>query len=86
MDTGYLECLWHDNMELVPDDPIEEIVEDGVRTKSGRIVKADAIIRATGFATSKLLFPMEIIGENGVSLHDHVSSHFAFFQFQTSQN
>lgn len=73
LDTDYLSCLWRDNMELIPDDPVERILEDGVRTKSGRSVKADAIILATGFATHKLLFPMKIVGENGTDLHEHVS-------------
>ncbi|CAK3896648.1 hypothetical protein DOTSEDRAFT_49642 [Lecanosticta acicola] len=71
MDTDYLSTLHRDNVELVSDDPVEEIVEDGVRTKSGRVVKADAIILATGFEVFRMLFPMEIIGETGVSLNDY---------------
>lgn len=72
-DTDYLLCLHRDNVELVYDDPIQEIVEDGVKTKSGRLVKADAIVLANGFETQQMLFPMEIYGEKGVSLNDHVS-------------
>lgn len=73
MDTDYLSSLWRDNVELVADDPVVEIVEEGVKTRSGRIVKADAIVLAIGFATSQMLHPMEIVGSNGVSLNDHVS-------------
>lgn len=73
LDTDYLACLWRENMELVPDDPIEGIEEHGVRTRSGRFVRADAIVRATGFQTHKLLFPMTIRGRDGVSLEEHVS-------------
>ncbi|TKX27476.1 flavin-binding monooxygenase-like protein 1 [Elsinoe australis] len=71
LDTDYLTCLWKDNMELVPDDPVDHIEEHGVVTKSGRFVKADAIALATGFQTEKLLFPMKIVGEGGISLEDH---------------
>ncbi|PNS21475.1 hypothetical protein CAC42_1254 [Sphaceloma murrayae] len=71
LDTDYLSCLWRDNMELVPDDPVDHIVGDGVVTKSGRFVHADAIVLATGFQTKKMLFPMKIVGENGVSLEEH---------------
>ncbi|KAF2224979.1 cyclohexanone 1,2-monooxygenase, partial [Elsinoe ampelina] len=74
LDTDYLACLWRDNMELVPNDPIDHIVEDGVVTKSGRHVHADAIALAIGFQTNKMLFPMKIIGENGIGLEDHWNS------------
>jgi cation diffusion facilitator CzcD-associated flavoprotein CzcO len=73
LDTDYLACLHRPNVELIPDDPVEEITETGVRTKSGREIPADAIVLATGFETQKMLFPLEIYGERGVSLNDHVS-------------
>lgn len=72
-DTGYLDCLHRQNVELIYDDPIVEIVKDGVQTVSGRKVKADAIILATGFQTQRLLFPMDIRGEEGTSVAEHVS-------------
>jgi cation diffusion facilitator CzcD-associated flavoprotein CzcO len=72
LDTDYLACLHRPNVELVANDPVEEIIPSGVRTKSGREVKADAIVLATGFATSQMLFPMDIRGKNGISLNDHV--------------
>lgn len=71
MDTDYLATLWKANMELVADDPVEQILESSVRTKSGREVKADAIVMATGFAVSRMLFPMEIYGQNGQSLNEY---------------
>ncbi|KAL2357051.1 hypothetical protein BJ546DRAFT_426549 [Cryomyces antarcticus] len=74
LDTNYLACLHRDNVELVHDDPVEEIVEHGVRTRSGRRVGADAIVLATGFATHQVLFPMKIIGERGISLNEHWQS------------
>ena len=72
MDTEYLACLHRKNVDLVWQDPIEEIVEDGVLTKSGRMVKADAIVLATGFSTQQVLFPMDIRGEGGLGLQEHV--------------
>ncbi|KAI0405085.1 putative monooxygenase [Xylaria palmicola] len=71
MDTDYLASLHRDNVELVHSDPIEEIVEDGVLTKSGRNVKADAIILANGFHISKPLPTLNLHGEGGVSVGDH---------------
>ncbi|KAJ6004773.1 hypothetical protein N7540_012572 [Penicillium herquei] len=70
-DTGYLACLHRENVELVHSDGVDEITENGVRTRSGREVHADAIILATGFQTQQLLYPMEIIGEKGVTLNEH---------------
>lgn len=71
MDTDYLACLHRENMELVSFDPIAEITETGVRTESGRVVNADAIVLATGFQTQQLLYPLVIKGENG-TLNEHV--------------
>ncbi|USP82605.1 cyclohexanone 1,2-monooxygenase [Curvularia clavata] len=68
LDTDYLKTLWRDNVELVFDDPVERITETGVVTKSGREIDADSIILATGFATQQMLFPMEIVGRDGMSL------------------
>lgn len=72
-DTDYLACLHRENVELVYDDPIKEILEDGVRTRSGRQVKADAIVLATGFETQRFLSPIDIRGEKGIGLQEHVS-------------
>ena len=72
-DTGYLDCLHRPNVELIYDDPIVDIVEEGIQTVSGRKVKADAIILATGFQTQRLLSPMDIRGEEGTGVAEHVS-------------
>ncbi|KAK0944990.1 hypothetical protein LTR29_003582 [Friedmanniomyces endolithicus] len=75
MDTDYLTTLHRDNMELISDDSVTEITEAGVRCKSGREVKADAIVRATGFEVFRMLFPMQIVGQNGVTLNEHWDTH-----------
>lgn len=75
MDTGYLECLHRDNVELVAGDPVEELTENGVRTKSGRELHADGIVMATGFQVFRMLFPMEIHGQNGLNLQEFWDEH-----------
>jgi cation diffusion facilitator CzcD-associated flavoprotein CzcO len=69
MDTDYLSCLHRDNVALVHDDPVDRIIETGVRTKSGREIQADAVVLATGFEVFRMLAPMEIIGDSGLSLN-----------------
>ncbi|UPX13704.1 uncharacterized protein EKO05_0004203 [Ascochyta rabiei] len=71
LDTEYLKCLWRDNVELIHDDPVEKIIEDGVVTKSGRRLKADAIVLAIGFATQQMLCPTEIVGRGGLKLNNY---------------
>ncbi|KAM5356896.1 hypothetical protein ACJ41O_003542 [Fusarium nematophilum] len=73
-DTDYLACLHRDNVELVYDDPIDKVEATGVRTRSGRLVNADAIILAHGFETQKPLFPMKIVGKDGETVNEHVIS------------
>ncbi|KAG2414586.1 hypothetical protein HFD88_003777 [Aspergillus terreus] len=71
LDTDYLACLHRPNMELVYDDPVQTLTETGVRTESGRDVRADAVILANGFKTQQLLHPLVIRGEKGVTLNEH---------------
>lgn len=73
LDTEYLKSLWRENVELISSDPVQKITEDGVVTKSGREVKADAVVLAIGFSTQQMLCPMEIIGRDGLSLNSYVS-------------
>lgn len=72
-DTGYLACLHRNNVNLIYDDPVEAIVSNGVRTRAGKIVHADAIVLAQGFETQRPFGSLQIFGEGGVSIHDHVS-------------
>jgi cation diffusion facilitator CzcD-associated flavoprotein CzcO len=73
LDTEYLKSLWQENVELVSEDPVERISEMGVVTRSGREVRADAVVLAIGFATQQMLCPMEIRGRGGVRLNEFVS-------------
>ena len=49
---------------------IEKITEDGVTTIDGKHYEADVIIYATGFRHNDFLYPMTIIGRNGVNLRE----------------
>lgn len=75
LDTEYLKSLWRENVELISEDPVERITEEGVVTRSGREVNADAVVLAIGFATQQMLCPMEIVGRKGLKLNDYVSSY-----------
>jgi cation diffusion facilitator CzcD-associated flavoprotein CzcO len=77
MDTDYLATLHRPNVELISSDPVVALTPTGVRTSSGKDLRADAIILATGFQVARMLFPMEIIGANGVSLQQHWDETFS---------
>ncbi len=69
-DNGsWLGCLKRDNVELVRT-AIDHIDGSGVVTVDGTHYDADLIVYATGFRMSEVLFPMEFIGRDGVSLNE----------------
>ena len=69
-DNGmWLKALQRDNVELVTD-PIDEATSNGVRLASGKTIEADVIICATGFQADHFLWPMDIVGREGVCLDD----------------
>ncbi|SCO91332.1 related to steroid monooxygenase [Fusarium oxysporum] len=63
---GYLEALNEDNVRVVLD-PIDSVVKDGIRVKTGETILFDVLICATGFDLSwKPRFP--ILGLHGSNL------------------
>lgn len=68
MDTGYLDCLNRDNMDVTRDGLVE-IKEHSVVTKSGQEYPADVICLANGFKVGK--FIIEIKGRSGETLDEH---------------
>ena len=80
MDTGYLDCLHKENMYITRD-PLVEIKEHSVVTKSGEEFPADMIVLANGFKTGK--FVVDIHGENGETLDEHWSKHGQAAYFST---
>lgn len=52
---------------MIPEE-IREITETGIISEKGAMDDFDIIVLATGFQVQNFLTPMDIIGENGVSL------------------
>ncbi len=65
--SAYLPALQRADVELVTD-AITRLVPDGVQTADGRVHAVDTVIWATGFATTRFMFPMEITGSGGLEL------------------
>lgn len=66
-DNHWYKMLKRENVSLVTQS-IKEVTERGIVTDDGSLHEADVIIMATGFQASKLLWPMEIVGKNGVTI------------------
>jgi 4-hydroxyacetophenone monooxygenase len=62
-------ALKRDNVTLVPDG-VARIEPSGVRDTKGVLHEADYIIYGTGFRASDFLYPMTVIGRDGVNLHE----------------
>jgi cation diffusion facilitator CzcD-associated flavoprotein CzcO len=65
----YYPTLNRRNVRVVTD-PIDSILADGVRTKSGERFDADVIIYATGFKATDFLAPMTVTGTGGHALSE----------------
>lgn len=78
-DTDYLACLHRESVELVHNDAVERLKEDSAVFRSGRVEKIDAVVLATGFETTTLLSHLNVVGRDGVSIHEHVSGHNPLF-------
>lgn len=67
-DNGsWLRTLKRDNVELVRA-TIDHIEADAVVTADGERYPADVLVYATGFYAQRMLWPMEIVGRDGVEL------------------
>lgn len=68
-DNGsWLQTLQRDNVELVRT-PIQKITPHGVVTEDGVLHEVDVIVYATGFRHTDVLWPLKVIGRNGIDLH-----------------
>ncbi|MEZ0168638.1 flavin-containing monooxygenase [Microvirga sp. TS319] len=65
----YYPALVRDNVELVTE-RIERITSEGIVTSDGRLHPLDVIIYGTGFETRSFQGPVEILGEEGLSLRE----------------
>jgi 4-hydroxyacetophenone monooxygenase len=67
-DNGsWLHALTRSNVELVRDE-IDHVDAGGVVMRSGHRYDVDMIVYATGFQANRFLWPMEIVGRDGVVL------------------
>ncbi len=69
LSNDWLHTLARPNVEVVTA-PIREIEPNGVATEDGETREVDAIILATGFATTDFLAPMTVTGLGGRDLND----------------
>jgi cation diffusion facilitator CzcD-associated flavoprotein CzcO len=67
LSNDYYPAFNRPNLELVTD-PIERVTPTGVVTRDGRERRLDALILATGFATTKFLSAIEVTGRGGLTL------------------
>jgi 4-hydroxyacetophenone monooxygenase len=69
VDSEYsvLDALHRDNVTLVTDG-IRRITETGIETTTGEHHEVDVIVYATGFHATDYLFPMTIVGRDGVTI------------------
>lgn len=69
MSNVYYPAFNEPNLELVTD-PIERITKTGIVSADGKTRKVDTIIIATGFAATKYLSAIDVIGRNGMKIDD----------------
>ncbi|MEB3906637.1 NAD(P)/FAD-dependent oxidoreductase [Mycobacterium ulcerans] len=68
-DNGsWLATLQRDNVDLVRT-PIRRITPTGIVTEDGVTHSVDVIVYATGFRHTDVLWPLQVIGRNGIDLH-----------------
>ena len=69
-DNGsWLQTLQRENVELVRT-PIQKITPGGVVTEDGVTRDVDVIVYATGFRHTDVLWPLKVVGRNGIDLHE----------------
>ncbi|KAK1995030.1 FAD/NAD(P)-binding domain-containing protein [Colletotrichum falcatum] len=71
-DGGYLESLHSEKLTLL-DEPVQEIVPEGIRTRDG-VVEADVIVMANGFVTNNPVGGLDVIGRGGETIEEHWES------------
>ncbi len=71
VDSGYnmYDAILRDDVTLITE-RIERVTLTGVRTVDGADHHVDAIVYATGFRANECLWPMEVLGRGGRSVHD----------------
>ena len=65
----FYECFNDPRLELVTTG-IDAIVPEGVRTVDGVVREVDVVVLATGYAATKFLTTIDVVGIDGVSIED----------------
>lgn len=68
-DNNWFTTLKRDNVDL-NNSGIDHIEPAAIIDKDGKRHPVDAIVFATGFHASRMIYPMEVVGKNGQSLRD----------------
>ncbi len=69
LSDDYYDTLMQDNVDLVTDE-IDHITASGIKLKNGQDIKADILVYATGFQTTKFLPHLALTGLGGATLSD----------------
>ncbi len=69
IDNDWFATLKRPDVTLV-EQGLAEFVADGVVTTDGDRIEADVIVLATGFNATRMLWPLEILGRGGLSIHE----------------
>jgi len=69
IDNKWFEMLNRKNVSLETSG-VARIHPHAVELEDGTVIEADAIVAATGFRTTEVLFPMTITGRDGVDIHE----------------
>jgi 4-hydroxyacetophenone monooxygenase len=69
VDSGWFAALRWPNVDLVPS-ALAGLTEKELVTSSGQRLEVDTIVLATGFEVAEYLAPMNIVGRDGLELHD----------------
>ena len=70
MDNNWFKMLMKDNVQLITD-KIQKINKNSIITDRGDLYNIDAIVTATGFTASKMIWPIKVKGKKGISLNKY---------------
>jgi 4-hydroxyacetophenone monooxygenase len=68
-DNGWYDAIKKDHVRLITS-AIDRVTGDAIRTADGNEYPVDLIVMATGFQANRYLWPMKIVGRDGMTLED----------------
>jgi 4-hydroxyacetophenone monooxygenase len=69
IDNNWYQSMARDDVTLV-DDQIVRFCPEGIETADGVVHEFDVVVFATGFNSNRFLWPMEVVGNSGLSLDE----------------